>query len=55
MLKAFHLPTMTICANAGVDGVNIIEKVLRKDNDHFGYDARANKFSDTDSLFRKPR
>merc|ERR1712226_1788929 len=27
MRKAVHLPTMTICANAGIDGANIIEKV----------------------------
>jgi len=46
MRKAVHLPTMTICANAGIDGANIIEKVLRNDNDHFGYDARANEFTD---------
>ena len=46
MRKAIHLPTMTICANAGIDGANIIEKVLRNDNENYGYDARANEFTD---------
>merc|ERR1719230_1001758 len=46
MRKAIHLPTATICANAGIDGANIIEKVLSNDNENYGYDARANEFTD---------
>merc|ERR1711881_505073 len=42
--KAVRLPTMTICNNAGEDGQNIVEQVLK--NCDVGYDARQGQFTD---------
>jgi len=46
MRKAVHLPTLTICANAGIDGSNVIENVLKNENENYGYDAYKNQFTD---------
>lgn len=41
--KSLRVPCMTIAANAGVDGAQIVAKVEAMDGDH-GYDARNNEF-----------
>jgi chaperonin GroEL len=46
VLRACKHPIMQISVNAGQDGAVVASKVLEKDQQNFGYDARADRYCD---------
>jgi len=44
--RAIQVPLRQIAENAGVDGAVVAGKVMESDDDHFGFDAQAEKYGD---------
>jgi len=46
VLKALLEPTMLICANAGIEGAVIIDKIINSNKKNYGYDAYKEEYTD---------